>query len=218
MNYENFTIKLNDDIYNKLNRASREYDGYVTDAYYFIANANHPTEKTFENLVNLAVDAYLAYGIAKDTVSDDWAMPATRQKYNLEEVDTKVSISWNVSFDGSRDCEITNINVSDNEREKTFYESECDDKWVEDVALLNIRLIVLSEIIAKLATTNLSQDAAECLKELRDMRVDTDIKFNENKAKFMNEFVSDKLDGRDPKRCTWFINPNDKTVHINETI
>lgn len=218
MKYENITIKIDEELYNKLNRASREYDGYVTDAYYFITGANHPTENTFANLVDLAVQAYLDYGVLKDVVSNDWAIPAVKETYNLNGTDNRVSISWNINFNGTEKCDITDINVSP-DSESTVYEGPCDDKWVESVALLNIKYIVLSEIIAKVSTTTaLTNDVAKCLRELRDMRIDTDIELNKNKATFMQEFVNEKIEGHDPSKCTWHINPNDKTIFISENV
>ena len=61
MSYNNIEAIVPEDLYNKLNRGSREYDGLVTDIYYFIINGGKVDSNQFDNLMNMALDAYYNY-------------------------------------------------------------------------------------------------------------------------------------------------------------
>lgn len=212
---KDMTVKIPDELYTKLNRASREYDGLISDAYYFISGGNHPTDNTFTSLVDEALKAYYAYSDLKDKVSNEYVMPTIREAYDLDK-DIPISNNWNINFDGDTTCHIANIKIG-GVSERVLHQEVTNPDWIVTVAHLNSRLNVIDEIIGRLSTITLQEPAITCRNELRDIRTDLRIRYDENKSKFMKRAVAQWIEGHDASKCTWKLTPSDGVLTITTT-
>lgn len=122
-----FVITLEDSLYNSLNRASREYDAAITDCYYFIINGGTITDPMFERLVKEAVDSHYAYSELKDKVSNEVVIPAVARAAEVDPETSYIYDTWNIPFDGSHKCTVSNITVTENISDTVVYTCDCPD-------------------------------------------------------------------------------------------
>lgn len=209
------TVKIPDELYTKLNRASREYDGLISDAYYFISGGNHPTDAAFTSLIDEALKAYYTYSDLKDEVSNKYVMPTIREAYDLDN-SVPISNNWNINFDGDTTCRIANIKIG-GVSERVLRKQVANPKWIVAVAHLNSRLNVIDEIIGRLSTITLQEPAITCRNELRNIRTDLRIQYDKNKSKFMRDDVDMWIEGHDASKCTWKLTPSDGVLTITTT-
>lgn len=215
MSYNNIEAIVPEDLYNKLNRGSREYDGLVTDIYYFIINGGKVDSSQFDNLMNMALDAYYNYATLKDNVSNTVVIPAVRTAYDIDP-SSIITNNWNIEFDGSKICKITDINVV-TETEQIIHESECEECWINDIANINTRIAILNEVFAKINSTIVTYaPGKQSISDLRNLRTDLMELEGHNKARFMDEKISKLIEDHDPAKCTWKIEPTTKRFYITE--
>ena len=209
------SINIPADVYNRLNRAHREYDMAINDAYYYILNGGRVEDPMFESIFNDAFDRYYEYSNRKDEISNDFVIPSIKKEYNLTD-NTTVSNYWTVNFDSSYKCIIKNITAKEN-TEEVIYDEPIDDKWIQDVADIHNKLNVYDAIIERLLT-NIKNGVVDTVNAeylmLRDRRIKLSITEDENKAKFMKEVIDPIISDEDSSKCTWNLNPVKRTLTI----
>ena len=200
-------ITLEENRYNDLNRASREYEAAITDCYYFIINGGSIADNMFDRLVSEAVDAHYAYSNLKDMVSNEVVIPAVLKATGVDPETSYIYDTWNVPFDGSHKCKIYNINVVENMRDTVVYRCECPEEYINNVAKLKIRIEVINNVISKLNSVSMQDYAEKTTKALKAKRVDLIQEDANNTAAFMRDFVSPKIAeiGKNPENLVWTI-------------
>ena len=213
-----FVITLEDSLYNSLNRASREYDAAITDCYYFIINGGTITDPMFERLVKEAVDSHYAYSELKDKVSNEVVIPAVARAAEVDPETSYIYDTWNIPFDGSHKCTVSNIAVTENISDTVVYTCDCPDEYVENVAKLKVRIDIINQVISKLNSITLQEFAEKSLKALKEKRIELTQEDTNNTTAFMNDFVSHKVEetGKNPDNLIWTINVVTKTFTLTE--
>lgn len=219
-NTNSLTVTLDEIFYNDLNRASREYDASVTDCYYYIINGGAIDDVTFTRLLTEAIDFYYAYAILKDKVTNDYVVPAIAQKYDVDPKKCLIYNSWNIPFDGSQKCVISDIRVNTDARETVVYESECPDAYIENVAKLKVKIDIINSIISKLNSTTLADFAEASSAKLKQQRLDLMQQDLNNTNDFMLTFVTPKIKelGENPETLVWTINTSSKKFTLTKKI
>jgi len=220
--YKDITVDIPEDIYNKLNRSSREYEMATTDVYYYIMNGNTVQSAIFDEMINDALDAYFAHSKNKDIVSNDFVIPAIKREYNLDGDDIVINNFWNITFDGNHTCNITDIKVSKNDQE-VVHEGTVSDEWAEKIGYLRAKIQVYDAIISKIMSSlnsTITQKVRDEYDKVRDIRINLLMEEDVNKKNFLNEIVKPILDEHncDPEKCTWNLNPIEKTFNITRTV
>lgn len=213
--YKDTTVDLPMDLYNSLNRASREYDTSITDIYYYVMSGSNVDVATFDNMVNFSLDKHFAYSKKKDIVSNEYVIPTVKNEYKVDD-DSIITNSWNINFDGNNTCNISDIKVSKNNQE-IVYTGEVSDAWVEKIGYLHAKIQIFDDLISRLLSSINSTSnpkIREGYDKVRDMRIELLMEEDVNRKNFLNEVVKDHLTGYDPDKCTWTLNPIDKTVTI----
>lgn len=216
--YDDIELMLPDDVYIGLNKASREFDMSVNDLYYFIINGGKFHSQFFDEVFKEAFDNHFKYADKKDLISNTYVIPEIKRVYNAKD-DSIITNYWNVNFDGSRVCHISDINIEDN-NQTVIYSESIGDEWVEAIGYVHAKIEILDNLIGKLASSirNVSNDAIKTeYKNIRDARIAFAISEDEARAKLLNEVVTPLIEGRDADKCTWNLNPVDKTLTIIET-
>lgn len=216
--YEDIEVTLSDEIYVGLNKASREFDMSVNDLYYFILNGGKFHSQFFEEVFKEAFDNHFKYSDKRDQVSNEYVIPEIQKVYQVPD-DKLISNYWNVNFDGSRICHITDIEIKDNDQE-VIYKDTIDDKWVDCIAYTHAKIEIFDSLITKLASSikSTSSDSIKAeYKNIREARIALAMAEDENRAKLLNEVVAPIIEGKDPAKCTWNLNPVEKTLTVTET-
>lgn len=219
VNYSDFNIDIPVDVYNRLNRASREFDACITDVYYYVMNANSINNALYNEMIDAALKAHYAYSIKKDEISNNYVIPAVKEKYHAGDKDL-ITNSWSINFDGSNICEISNISISKDDQE-IIYNSDAPEEWLEKICDVSAKLTIYDQIIAKLMvalSTSTSSVVRESYEKIRQIRIDLAIENEANKKAFLDEVVSDLITDYDPTECTWNLNPIDKKFIITHTV
>lgn len=217
--YKDIVIDVPSDIYAQLNRASREYDMNVTDLYYFILNANSIDDIIFKNIFDETLKIYYKYSEKKDVISNDFVIPAIKNQYNIGD-DKLITNHWTINFDGVQKCSIFDITVTDNKQE-IIYTGPVDDDWNEKIGILNSKIRILDDLIAKLVTAvndGSLQHVRDEYAKIRDMRIELAMQEDINRRLFLEQIVTPLLENEDPDKCTWNLNPITKTLTIVKTI
>lgn len=217
--YEDIDLTLPDNIYIGLNKASREYEMTINDIYYFILNGGKYGSAFYDEVFGEAFDNYQKYSGKKDIISNDFVMPEIKARYDIDDTDI-ISNYWNVSFDGSHICHITNIEVKP-DNQKVIYDEIADDKWLDGICNVHSKVAIYDDIIAKLATavfTSTSDAVREEYKKIRNARLELSTLEDENRGKFATEVINPLMEGKDASKCSWVLNPVEKTLRITETI
>lgn len=216
--YDDIDISLPNDIYVGLNRASREFDMSINDLYYFIINGGKYQSNFFEEVFKEAFDNHFKYSAKKDQISNEYVIPEIKRVYNASD-DKIISNYWNVNFDGSHVCHVSSIEITDN-NQTVIYSDSIDDNWVDLIGYTHAKIEILDQLIGKLASTIKSMDNDNVkleYKNIRDARISFAMREDESRAKFLTEVVTPIIEGHDPNKCTWNLNPVDKTLTITET-
>ena len=218
VHYDDLTIDLPVDVYNALNRASREYEATITDMYYHLNNKGTFGSDLFNELFNDAMDAYFNYERQRNVVSHDFVIPAVRAAFNAAE-DALIQNTWTVNFDGSHVCSITNIVIDENG--ETIYNEDISDEWIEKLPKLLAKREIYDELLAKLMTVMGENPAIR--KEYANIRrahIDTDIQYQDNVTTFNGSVIKDifaKTD-KDPSNFNWSIDYANKKLLITSKI
>lgn len=213
--YKDITIDIPMDLYNALNRASREYDTSTTDIYYYVLNGSNVDMAAFDEMINYAMDKHFAYSAKKDIVSNDYVIPAVKNEYKVDD-DSIITNNWNINFDGTNECKISDIKISKN-NQKVIYTGDVSDDWVEKIGYVHAKIQIFDHIITKLLSsigTNSNPKAKEGYDKVRDMRINLLMEEDVNRKQFLNEVVKQHIEGYDPDKCVWTLNPIEKTVVV----
>lgn len=214
------TVTIDEALYNSLNRASREYEAAVVDCYYYITNGGVITDSTFTRLVDEAVEKHYEYSKLKDVISNDVVIPAIASAYGVDPEDCSIFNSWNISFDGSHKCTITNISVVDGKQETVVYSCECPVEYINNVAKLKVRIGVINEVISKLNSVILPDFVEKTAKLLKETRLDLMAEDNANTTAFVKEYVAAKIADvdKDPENLIWSINAVEGSFTLTEKV
>lgn len=217
--YDDIEITLPVDIYIGLNKASREFEMAVNDMYYSIMNGGKFKSQFFDEMFKDAFDNHFKYSDKRDQISNEYVIPEIKKVYNVSD-DKIISNYWNVNFDGSYVCHITNIEISDN-NQTVLYSGPVDDKWINDIAYTHAKIEIFDNLIGKLNSSikTVTDDRIKAeYKAIREARITWSMSEDESRAKLLNEVIKPIIEGHDPGRCVWNLNPVDKTLTITETV
>ena len=215
--YEDIELTIPEDVYVGLNKASREYDMEVNDLYYFILNGGKFNSQFFEEVFKEALDAYFAYSDKRDIISNEYVIPEIQKVYGATD-DKIISNYWNINFDGSRICHVTDIDIRDN-NQTILYQETVDDKWIHGITTLHAKITLFDNLIGKLASSIKSVTADSVkneYKNIRDARVAFTMEEDVNRANLLKEVVNDIIKDEDPALCTWDINPKTRLLTITK--
>lgn len=216
--YTDIEVIIPDDVYMSLNKASREYDMEVNDLYYFIINGGKFQSQFFEEVFKEALDAYFKYAEKRDLISNTYVIPEIKKVYGASD-DKIISNYWNINFDGSRVCRITDIEIKENDQ-TTLYQETADDKWIHGIPILHAKIEIFDNLITKLASSikSVTGDSIKIeYKNIRDARIAFAMEEDVNRAKLLNEVITPIIEGHDPAKCIWDLNPVSKMLTITET-
>lgn len=215
--YEDIELTLPDDIYIKLNKASREFEMCVNDMYYAILNGAKFNSQFFDELFKEAFDNHFKYSNKRDQISNYYVIPEIKKVYNVPD-DKIISNYWNVNFDGSHICHISDIEITDNDRD-VIYNEPIDDKWVNDIGYVHAKIEILDNLITKLNSsirTVTDDRIKEEYKNIRQARITLAMDEDVNRSRLLSEVVAPIIKDHDAAKCTWNLNPVDKTLVITE--
>lgn len=216
--YEDLTIDLPVDVYNALNRASREYESSVTDLYYHITNKGNFESSLFNELFNEAIDAYFKYEHQRNIVSTEYVIPAVRNAFNASET-ASIENHWLVAFDGSHKCTITQIIINEN-NQQVLYDEPLSDEWIEPLPVAMAKRDVFDALASRLITVINDNEATKNeYNKIKQARIDTVIKYDE-KAYQLNNWVVDNIvnkANKEPRKCRWSIDYTSKRLVVTST-
>lgn len=211
-------ISLDETLYNSLNRASREFEAAVTDCYYYIINGGTVADPMFEKLLDEAVEAHYVYADHKDKVSNDVVIPAIVKATNVNPDTCYIYNTWNIPFDNSRKCTVSNISIVENVTDEVVYKCECPEEYINNVAKLKVRIEMINNVISKLNSVTLNDFSEKSAKALKEKRLDLIQEDSDNTSAFMRDFVSPKIAeiGKNPENLIWSIIANTRTFTLTE--
>lgn len=218
-NYNGFSINIPTDVYNNLNRLSREFDAAITDVYYYVLNGNSISNALYDEMIDTALKAHYAYSAKKDVISNEYVIPAIKEKYNAGDKDL-ISNTWTINFDGSNRCEISNISIGQDDQE-VIYSGEASNEWLAKICDVNTKVSLYDQIIGKLIvalSTSLSTTAKASYEKMRQIRIDLAIEEEVNRKEFVNDVVADIIKDYEPNDCVWNLNPVEKTLIITHKV